>query len=141
MGDIDAIEQLTDLGKPLRLVAHPDHIEHGHVVAGERHVADRGKTRRLPAIISLRQPLQPELEIRQPAFGFGARQMPAPPPLRDDTWLLRLRYAAGSFQRGVRCPLQNGLLLSRSLKACASHAQSYAIYICDSYIKKSLQKA
>ena len=62
IGDIDAVEQLSDPGKPFRLVAHPNDVEHGDVIAGQRHVADRGQTRRLPAIIGLRQPLQ-QLEI------------------------------------------------------------------------------
>jgi hypothetical protein len=63
IGDVDTVEQLPDLGKALRFIAHPNDIEHGDVVTGERHVADRGKARRLPAIIGLRQPLQSELEI------------------------------------------------------------------------------
>ena len=63
VGDVDAVEQLPDLGKPLRLIAHPNDIEHGDVVAGERHVADGGEARGLPAIVGLRQPLQSEFEI------------------------------------------------------------------------------
>jgi hypothetical protein len=108
VGDIDPVEQLSDLGKPLGLIAHPNDIEHRHIVACQRHVANGGKACRLPAIVGLRQPFQPELELRQPPFGFGAREMPSP-GLNDSGLGFRLRQAAGFLRRGIQGPLQNGL--------------------------------
>ena len=98
---------------PLRLIAHAHDIEHGDVVAGERHVANGGKTRRLPAVVGLCQPLQPELEIGQPPFGLGACEMPVARPFGNNGWGFRLCRASGSLQHGVRVSLQNGLLTSR----------------------------
>jgi len=87
IGHIDPIEQLSDFGKPLRLVAHPDDMSTATSSPVSGTSQDRGKTRRLPAIVSLRQPLQPELEIGQPALGFGARQMPGARPFAAAGWL------------------------------------------------------
>src|SRR5260370_42403005 len=81
------------------------------MVSGERHVAAGGKTRRVPAIIGLRQPLQPEFEFGEPPLGLGAREMPGSRPLDGGRPLLWLDRRAGSLRCGLLRLPQHRLLI------------------------------